>query len=782
MGLDKRCEPRHSCNCLIDFGIFPSGIQGGRPGAAGCRSFLKFKTSPRDIGFGGSFSGASIIFVVNVIRLAFSGPRAWAGAAVLVLWPATVVWPQTPQFTNDFGNIGLMQTSTARLAGEGELRMGYSRALPYDFIFLSAQPYDWMEATFRYSEFNNRPTPQNDAYLDKSFDFKFRLSQERGMMPEVALGLQDIGGTGLLSGEYLVASKRWGDFDMSLGLGWGRLGSRGDVDNPLGELADRFNQDREVSSDINKAGSFSLSRLFTGRNTALFGGVRWQPEGAPYAITVEREGNDYKSEPFGNDLEVHFPVNLGVSYRLASMDLGLSYERGDQVTFHWALATNLEQEHGPDKVFDPPPTPVSPQRYVTQSDGAGEAGAAEAETQFVEDLRQALARQAFTLVAVDFQRTRGQATIWFRQGRFRNPAQAAGRVARSAASLAPQRYHSFTMVASNDSIEEYRITMERAAIRAAANAEIGMNELSDASHLEPPSVSPRNAGYDDFVPYPNFDWGMGPKVRQNVGDPNGFYYGQLWWSVTGEWELTDRLSINGGVGFNIVNNFDDLERESNSELPHVRSDVKEYLQEGKNNLVRLEANYIWPIAPQWYGRVSAGIFEEMYGGVAAEVLYRPFGQRWAAGVNINRVRQRDYDQRFAFRDYEVTTGHATLYYQYRPMKMRVITSVGRYLAGDYGATLDVSREFSSGARIGVFATKTDVSAEEFGEGSFDKGFYITIPLDMFFPRSVKRTTTFFFRPLTRDGGQKVDDGRSLYGETGDNSLYDFADGWPQVMK
>ena len=155
---------------------------------------------------------------------------------------------------------------------------------------------------------------------------------------------------------------------------------------------------------------------------------------------------------------------------------------------------------------------------------------------------------------------------------------------------------------------------------------------------------------------------------------------------------------------------------------------------------------------------------------------------WAAGVNINRVRQRDYAQRFAFRDYEVTTGHATLYYEYRPMKMRVITSVGRYLAGDYGATLDVSREFSSGARIGVFATKTDVSAEEFGEGSFDKGFYITMPLDLFFPRSVKRTTTFFFRPLTRDGGQKVDDGRSLYGETGDNSLYDFADGWPQVMK
>ena len=32
--------------------------------------------------------------------------------------------------------------------------------------------------------------------------------------------------------------------------------------------------------------------------------------------------------------------------------------------------------------------------------------------------------------------------------------------------------------------------------------------------------------------------------------------------------------------------------------------------------------------------------------------------------------------------------------------------------------------------MGAFATKTDISAYEFGEGSFDKGIYFSIPLDI----------------------------------------------------
>ena len=59
---------------------------------------------------------------------------------------------------------------------------------------------------------------------------------------------------------------------------------------------------------------------------------------------------------------------------------------------------------------------------------------------------------------------------------------------------------------------------------------------------------------------------------------------------------------------------------------------------------------------------------------------------------------------------------------YLPYQMRTSLLVGKYLAGDKGATFDISRRFNSGFTLGIFASKTNLSAEEFGEGSFDKGF------------------------------------------------------------
>ena len=45
-------------------------------------------------------------------------------------------------------------------------------------------------------------------------------------MPGVAVGVRDVLGTGVWEGEYVVASKELGRFDLSVGMGWGRLASR----------------------------------------------------------------------------------------------------------------------------------------------------------------------------------------------------------------------------------------------------------------------------------------------------------------------------------------------------------------------------------------------------------------------------------------------------------------------------------------------------------------------------------------------------------------------------
>jgi hypothetical protein len=128
---------------------------------------------------------------------------------------------------------------------------------------------------------------------------------------------------------------------------------------------------------------------------------------------------------------------------------------------------------------------------------------------------------------------------------------------------------------------------------------------------------------------------------------------------------------------------------------------------------------------------------------------------------VNRVRKRGFDQRVDFQHYEVTTGHLTGYFRL-PYSVLVQLSGGQYLAGDRGGTVDISRTFASGVRVGAFVTRTNVPEDIFGEGSFDKGFYFTFPFDLFFTKSSRENGTLFFRPLTRDGGQKVIDGTPLY--------------------
>ena len=107
--------------------------------------------------------------------------------------------------------------------------------------------------------------------------------------------------------------------------------------------------------------------------------------------------------------------------------------------------------------------------------------------------------------------------------------------------------------------------------------------------------------------------------------------------------------------------------------------------------------------------------------------------------------------------------------------MRLSLTGGRYLAKDSGITLNLSKTFKSGFTLGAFATKTDISAYEFGEGSFDKGIYFSIPLDIVSKNYQKNHARFIWRNLTKDGGAILSGGLELEGfiDGTSNHLLDF---------
>jgi len=159
----------------------------------------------------------------------------------------------------------------------------------------------------------------------------------------------------------------------------------------------------------------------------------------------------------------------------------------------------------------------------------------------------------------------------------------------------------------------------------------------------------------------------------------------------------------------------------------------------------------------------------MFGGVGGEYLYRPMNSSWALGVDANRVKQRAFEQDFDFRNYTVNTGHITAYVDTGFEDILATVSVGQYLAGDRGVTVDLSRVFDNGVKIGAYASKTNVSAEDFGEGSFDKGIYVRVPFDALFTSTVPGDASFNWVQVTRDGGAKLVRALSLFEETKERS-------------
>ena len=83
-----------------------------------------------------------------------------------------------------------------------------------------------------------------------------------------------------------------------------------------------------------------------------------------------------------------------------------------------------------------------------------------------------------------------------------------------------------------------------------------------------------------------------------------------------------------------------------------------------------------------------------------------------------------------------------------------ILRAGRYLAGDWGTTIEMGRRFDSGIEVGGFATFTNVPFARFGEGSFDKGIYVRLPLSLF-GTEARGSGTAVIRPVQRDGGQRL---------------------------
>ncbi|MGF1691121.1 YjbH domain-containing protein [Photobacterium kagoshimensis] len=693
----------------------------------------------------------------------------------------------SPAFTpsqSDFGGVGLMQMPTGRVAKEGEFTLGATYNDEYHHYTVSLQLLPWMETTIRYTLVQDLLYSGDEGfsgqtkYTDKGIDVKFRLLEESYWLPETSIGFRDIGGTGLFDGEFIAASKHVGPLDFTLGVGWGYIGNSA---NLSGDKAAGRDCGRDTSYK-GKGGQVDYKRWFTGC-AAVFGGVEYQTPWSPLRLKAEWDGNDYKSDfPVTRgriDMPQDSQINYGALYRLGNWgDMRLSYERGNTWTFGVNLSTNFNDLtttwHDEPKVAY---TPTSQQANISTTDW--------------QRVKEQLATNAgYDDAAIYVQEKdtltgdKSSITVIGNQTKYRDRNEAHERAALVLADTGVE-VDEYRLVETNNNqvTTETRIDAEQFA--KVANHEYINAKVEDSSSTTTPmSVHGRQVADADN----DFDWGIAPTLQQSFGSPEAFYLFNVGINANASYWLGNHIEASGSVYFNIYDNYDQFKYQGpppdGTDLKRVRTLVRSYISDNPIRLDNLQLTWMDHFGDNFYSQAYGGYLEMMFGGIGGEVLYRPMNSNWAVGFDVNYVKQRDPNSQFGFftdevqtdpstnRTYRVqtgtVTGHASVYYtpQWSLLPDTLLkVSAGQYLTEDKGMTVDFSKQFDSGVIAGAFASFTNLSAEEFGEGSFTKGFYVSIPFDLMTVKPSNNRATVSWVPLTRDGGQMLNRKYSLYDMT-----------------
>lgn len=614
---------------------------------------------------------------------------------------------------------------------------------------VSFQFSERLSASFRFQtwrDWNELFPDDEETFRDRSIDIRYQVLQESEYLPSLTVGLIDFTAKGLFASEYIAATKTFGEkLKVTAGLGWGRLGTAGSIGAPFG--------DRPPLADDEK-GKPNVNQWFRG-DVSPFAGIEYQINDR-WTFKAEYSTDDYVLEEGRGLIERDSPFNFGVEYQKGPrFRYGMYSLYGDKVglVLHIILDPKNRLTGG---VTGPAPVPVKarpsraadPEAY--ESDWVSQAGSGSI---LRDNLAKRLAADGIVIENLALNATTAQVRI--RSSKIDAGAQAIGRTARAMSHALPASIEVFEIVPVSKGIPVSKITIRRSDLEDLEFAGDNATLLRERTTITDAGPLPANALGDDGL-YPKFRWRLTPAVRLTE-----LLTGDFGATLSASYDIRPGLVLSGSVFKRIFSNVDRDTSPSNSKLPPVRSDRARYIEFGDPALEKLTLAWYARPAPDFYSRLTLGYLERMHAGISGEVLWKPVESRLAVGLELNYSKQRDTDGGLGFDeyDYDIVTGSLSTYYEFGGGYVGQI-HVGKYLAGDVGATLAIDRVFVNGWRVGAFATVTDASAEEFGSGAFDKGIRFSIPLSWALGNDNSGNVSATMRPNTGDGGARLDvDGR-----------------------
>lgn len=648
---------------------------------------------------------------------------------------------------------GYLNMPSARMGKEGEIGCGYAHIPPYLNYSLRFQMTDRLEVSGNYRIFKGVKDPVLGHFgfgdfSDKGVNVKLALFAPEDSfykLPGIAIGLEDFIGTRAFKAYYIVLTQVILDYKLEVSLGYGLHRIRG-----------------------------------------LFGGLSWMPflhSDYPYlrglSLTVEYDATPYRDpliEKHPKGRTKRTPFNIGVKWRTwDNIDLSLAYIRGDAVAFTVSTYYNFGETKGLlPKIEDPMPyrSPVN-----TQS-----LGLLRPEDVMVQDYVNVLEEQGFYVLDIWFGYDENcQKTLKFHliNGVYREEHQVRDRLNAILAALTPSDIDRVivTMDTGQMPIQEYQYEM--LYVRRYQAQEIGRYELSVLTPLQeatPPDfynfqlLFQRKKDLWNLEILPNTQTLFGSsrgKFKYALGlsvNINGFLYGDVYYTIS-----------LGYFAFSNLKHINDIDCLNPSQIINVRSDIVNYFKLKSITVDEAFLEKIWTWGKGLYSRISLGYFEVEYGGISAEWLYYPVNSCWAIGMEGAILRKRvpggvaftNYVRQLhgfhpTYRKFMGSQYFLNLYYDWEAIALEFKLSAGKFLANDYGVRSEITRYFPSGLRLSFWYTYTNANDRINNETYHDKGFYLSMPLDIFYTKSSRARWGYGMSAWLRDVGVRAYTGTELY--------------------
>lgn len=656
-----------------------------------------------------------------------------------------------PVTFNNLLHTGYINMPSARMSAEGEFGFGYTDVDPYRIYNARFQVTDFLEISGDYRIYKgiNDPVFGSAGFgelSDKGANIKlslFRPEDSYYRLPGAAIGFEDILGTRAFKAYYVVLTQVILNYNLELSLGYG-------------------------------------GHRFQG----FFGGMNWFPFRRfdnfmnGLCCVLEYDATDYKHvehEPHPHGRYQRTPLNIGLKYRLwNTVDLSLSYVRGRAVAFSISTFYNFGNTKGfIPKIEDPMPyeAPVNFEPI----------GALRPDDVMVQDFLNAMGDQGLEVSGIWLGYECGHKILRFHifNWVYREEKYVRQRLDALLSALIPSDVDEIVVGIQVDNIvvQEYRY--RRPFLNDYYDSEIGPFELAvltplqEASYQNPYLYTPL---YKEDLETWNIE--LLPKTHSLFGSTKGKFKFAAGLSLAINGFIHDEVYYSISLGYFLWSNLDnvsDIDFLNPSQIINVRSDIINYYKQRGVTIDEAYLQKLYNFGRGFFGRCAIGLFEPEYGGSALEVLYFPVNSSWAIGAEAAIVKKRsphgvDFTKKIRklhgytphYSHFRGSQYFLNLYYEWKEAGLGFKANIGKFLANDVGARLEMNRYFPSGLILTFWYTFTNGGDVINGQTYFDKGVAFSIPLDIFYTRSSRSRWGYGMSAWLRDVGVQAYTGSELY--------------------